>query len=108
MSWTEHAAPEVLHLHNPPLCLYAKTTACSAWHEAVESHVMDDKPCVTLCGVHVCRKLQSNTPTRRGAAKDIASASVVAAAEIYDSMYVAAQTVLKQGGTTTSQFVGHK
>jgi spartin len=61
-----------------------------------------------MSGSNYGTKLQSNTPTRRSAAKDIASASVVAAAEIYESMYLAGQTVLKQGGSSTAQFVGHK
>ena len=44
------------------------------------------KPSVLLC-----RKLQSDAkPTRTSAAKDIAAASVVAAAEIYESMYAGA------------------
>lgn len=56
-----------------------------------------------------CRKLQSDAkPTRTSAAKEIAAASVVAAAEIYESMYAGAMTVMKSGGSTTADFVGHK
>ena len=56
----------------------------------------------------MCRKLQGSKSTRRSAARDIAAASVVAAAGIYDSMNVAANTVLHTGGETTSSFIGHK
>lgn len=56
----------------------------------------------------VNRKLQGSKSTRRTAARDIAAASVVAAAGIYDSMNVAANTVLQSGGQTTSSFIGHK
>lgn len=56
----------------------------------------------------LCRKLQGSKSTRRNAAREIAAASVVAAAGIYDSMNVAANTVLQSGGQTTSSFIGHK
>ena len=58
--------------------------------------------------VCLCRKLQGSKSTRKNAAREIAAASVVAAAGIYDSMNVAANTVLQSGGQTTSSFIGHK
>lgn len=54
------------------------------------------------------RQLQGSKSTRRNAAKDIAAASVVAAAGIYDSMNTAASTVFFAGGETTSKFIGHR
>ena len=60
-----------------------------------------------ICGC-ICRKLQGSKSTRMNAAREIAAASVVAAAGIYDSMNVAANTVLQSGGQTTSSFIGHK
>lgn len=54
------------------------------------------------------QQLQGSKSTRRSAARDIAAASVVAAAGIYDSMNVAANTVLHTGGEATSGFIGHK
>lgn len=54
------------------------------------------------------RQLQGSKSTRRTAAKDIAAASVVAAAGIYDSMNVAASTVFFAGGESTSKFIGHR
>eukprot|EP00891_Asterochloris_glomerata_P007958 jgi/Astpho2/7958/Aster-06555 len=60
-------------------------------------------------GSNYGQKLQSDAkPTRTSAAKEIAAASVVAAAEIYESMYAGAMTVMKSGGSTTADFVGHK
>jgi len=61
--------------------------------------------CVCMC---LCRKLQGSKSTRRNAAREISAASVVAAAGIYNSMNVAANTVLQSGGQTTSSFIGHK
>ena len=55
-----------------------------------------------------CRQLQGSKSTRRSAARDIAAASVVAAAGIYDSMNTGANTVLHSGGETASSFIGHK
>lgn len=54
------------------------------------------------------RKLQGDSTTRRSAAREIAAASVVAAAGIYESMDQAARTVMYQGGATSSSFIGHK
>ena len=56
----------------------------------------------------LCRQLQGSKSTRRNAAKDIAAASVVAAAGIYDSMNTAASTVFFAGGESTSKFIGHR
>lgn len=50
-----------------------------------------------------------NDPIKRpNAAKEVASAAVVAAVGIYDSMEQAAKLVLHSGGTATSEFIGHK
>lgn len=54
------------------------------------------------------QQLQGSKSTRRSAARDIAAASVVAAAGIYDSMNMGANTVLHSGGETASSFIGHK
>ncbi|KAL0047690.1 hypothetical protein WJX82_009562 [Trebouxia sp. C0006] len=59
-------------------------------------------------GSNYGQKLQGSKSTRTNAAREIAAASVVAAAGIYDSMNVAANTVLQSGGQTTSSFIGHK
>ena len=75
----------------------------------VEENTCTPETGLLKASVPLCRKLQSEAkPTRTSAAKEIAAASVVAAAEIYESMYAGAMTVMKSGGSTTADFVGHK
>ena len=45
---------------------------------------------------------------KRGAAKNVAASSVLAALEIYDSMESAALLVLKSSGDASSGFIGHR
>lgn len=52
---------------------------------------------------------QLQDPNKRpNAAKEIASAAVLAATGVYDSMEQASRLVLKSSGQASSDFVGHK
>ena len=55
-----------------------------------------------------CQVPGEPSATRMSAAREIASASVLAAVDIYAAMAEAAETVVQTGSTAASQLVSHK